>query len=68
MILHHDKVEQVGGFGAIQGAFGGRFGVTLRIYESIWVCRLPQGYFGNLLTRFRKSFIFPMDFNVFMQL
>ena len=68
IILCHYKVEQVDGCGAIQGALGGRFGVTLRIFESIWVCRLPPGCVGNLLTRFQKSFIFPIDFNVLMEL
>ena len=63
-------------FGVTLGSLGGPFGVTPRslwghfvhlgaILKSLWVY---EGYFGFTLVHFPKTFIFPIDFNDFMQL
>ena len=54
-----------GHFGVTLGVFGiilGDFGVSL---NSLWV---HEGYFANILARFQKTLIFPIDFNDFMEL
>ena len=66
----------LGHFGMTLGSLGGHFGVTLRSLwchfahlgitsKSLWVY---EGYFGVALVHFQKTFIFPIDFNDFIQL
>ena len=58
------------------GTLGGHFGVTLGVFriilddfgvnlKSFWV---HEGYMGSILACFQKTFIFPFDFNDFINL
>ena len=54
-----------GHLGVTLGSFWGHFAHSWVTLRSLWVYEV---YFGIILVRFQKTFIFPNDINDFMQL